>query len=405
MKRLASRVLLACAIAWACLAPALAASGSGGTNTTTSTTDTVNRDQGTINAGSIFEGRVTVSGALSAALVYSWGQLKVSRDVLEQLRGSLSPSSVAAINDFYATACSSLPSNLELLTASGSVAYANPYLYYSTSGDVNATGFEGATTFQGADVLGIESHVVGGRTAAWNPAPTTATRYLVPLAATATRTSTSTHDVRVGEFVLGTDTEVRTTTTRYTGQAEVTVYEVSGSKYVSPLVLDLAGQGRLEASGGDWLPHATRFDRKRVALFDFYANGFEVMMEWVGPQDGLLLEPHADGTVDGSCLFGTTGGFLNGFDKLATRDLNHDGVISGHELDGLQVWQDRNGNARIDEGELRSVKALGITEISLRHSNYRSTFVMNGGRRVMWDWWPTALELKKVRVAQDPSRR
>jgi hypothetical protein len=135
-----------------------------------------------------------------------------------------------------------------------------------------------------------------------------------------------------------------------------------------------------------------------VAVFDFNANGFEVMMEWVGPGDGLLVEPKLDGSVDGSCLFGTTGGYASGFEKLAARDANHDSKLTGHELEGLNVWQDRNGNARVDEGELRSVTALGITEIHLDHISYRSTFVMNGATRVMWDWWPTALNLKRVRI-------
>lgn len=405
MKRLGLYALLVGVIAWASLAPGFAASGSGGTNTTTQTTDTVNRDQGTIRAGTIYEGQVSVSGALNASLLYSWGQLKVSREVLEQLRGSISGTSVTAINEFFTSACASLPSNLELLTASGSVGYANPYLYYTSSGDVSATGFENPTAFNGADVLGIESRVVGGRTASWNPSPTTSASYLVPIGASATSTSTTSRDVRVGDFVLGTNTEVRTTTTNYSGNAEVTVYQVSGSKYVSPLVLDMSGQGRLEASNGDWLPHPARFDRKRVALFDFHANGFEVMMEWVGPNDGLLVEPRADGSVDGSCLFGTTGGYLNGFDKLTVRDASRDGVISGRELDGLCVWQDRNSNGRVDEGEVRTVRSLCITEISLRHANFRSTFVINGGRRVMWDWWPTAMELKKVRLAQGSQAR
>ncbi|MHB2019026.1 MAG: hypothetical protein ACYCW6_18925, partial [Candidatus Xenobia bacterium] len=128
---------------------------------------------------------------------------------------------------------------------------------------------------------------------------------------------------------------------------------------------------------------------------DFYDNGFPLLMEWIGPHDGLLVEPKVDGSVDGSCLFGSQGGWSNGYEKLSMRDANHDGKLTGDELKGLAVWVDANGNGQADPGELKTLDELGITEIDLQHVGFRSSFVMNGKKHTMWDWWPSALEVRK----------
>ncbi|HXE72977.1 MAG TPA: hypothetical protein VNO81_09980 [Candidatus Nitrosotenuis sp.] len=170
--------------------------------------------------------------------------------------------------------------------------------------------------------------------------------------------------------------------------------------YVSPLVLNLDGSGKLQASGGQWQPHQ-QMHTERLALFDFFGTGEVMMMEWVGPQDGLLCVPKPDGTVDGTCLFGIANGYDNGYEELAaTRDRNKDGKVSGAELEGLYVWQDANGNAVAGASELKTVQELGITEISVRHTNYKSTFVRNGQSYAMWDWWPNVKALKRMRPPQ-----
>ncbi|MGI5845111.1 MAG: hypothetical protein ACOX9B_13175 [Candidatus Xenobium sp.] len=172
-------------------------------------------------------------------------------------------------------------------------------------------------------------------------------------------------------------------------------YEVIERGSVSPIVLDLDGDGKLQASAGKWQPHESSFDKTRVALFDFNANGFPVLTEWVGPQDGLLLRSHADGSVDGSCLFGTFGGFANGYEALKALDVDGNGNLEGSELQGLKVWQDANGNAIIDAGELLSLDELGITSISTNHDSLRGTFVRNGKTARTFDWWPSVIELRK----------
>ncbi len=177
-------------------------------------------------------------------------------------------------------------------------------------------------------------------------------------------------------------------------QKNTDIYNLAIIKSVSPIVLDVSGSGKLQASKGQYLPHEG-VDLKNTIIADFYGDGFEIAMEWVGPQDGLLVAPKADGTVDMSCLFGTAGGYDNGFEKLSLyADAN--GIVKGDALSSLAVWQDTNGNGIADAGEVKSCKELGITSISANHKMFVSSFEMNGKTQKMWDWWPSATEVTKI---------
>lgn len=187
-----------------------------------------------------------------------------------------------------------------------------------------------------------------------------------------------------------------------------TIYELIevrknwGGKSASPIILDLDGNGKPDVADGEWKPHADKFDASRTAMFDINGTGKKVLTEWVGPNDGLLVQPDKDGKVtSGNQLFGTAGGNADGYEKLQKLDAElHGGVARGYldeqdfeTLDkqgkGLKVWQDKNTNAETDAGELKSLKELGITRISTTHKNYQSSFVINGQERKTWDWWPT----------------
>ncbi len=175
---------------------------------------------------------------------------------------------------------------------------------------------------------------------------------------------------------------------------KVVIHSITATKKVSPLVLDMTGSGKLEASNGQYLPHSD-VDFKNTIVADFYGDGFEIAMEWVGPNDGLLVAPKADGTVDMSCLFGTAGGYDTGYEKLSLyADAN--GIVKGDVLKGLAVWQDKNGNGIADAGEVTSCTELGITSINAKHKAFVSSFEMNGKTQKMWDWWPSAAELRVV---------
>ncbi|MBR0519408.1 hypothetical protein IJJ97_06425, partial [bacterium] len=145
---------------------------------------------------------------------------------------------------------------------------------------------------------------------------------------------------------------------------ETSIYFQSGQKYISPLVLDITGNGQLQASNGQNMPGHDAVKEGNI-ICDFFGDGFEIAMEWVGPQDGLLVAPKADGSVDMSCLFGTAGGYENGYEKLSLYDKNGDMKVNGEELNDLAIWQDANGNGIADAGEVKSVKSLGITSINV----------------------------------------
>jgi hypothetical protein len=175
------------------------------------------------------------------------------------------------------------------------------------------------------------------------------------------------------------------------------IYNICGDSYISPIVLDMDGDGEISASGGNWLPHPRKVDLQSMRLFDINGNGFSCLMEWVGKGDGLLVEPKEDGTVDGSCLFGTNGGYDSGFEKLSLRDKNKDCKLNAAELKGLFVWQDANSNAKVDDGELNSVESLKITTIGTRFKQgYVGYFVQDYEMKTLWDWWPNYVDLMKM---------
>jgi len=217
---------------------------------------------------------------------------------------------------------------------------------------------------------------------------------------TATNVNTNTHTETTVQPTSNTNTITTITTVSHYDvvhmhNVQYTTYE---SLFISPIVLDLSGTGVLDASGGNWLPH-NGIKGSRMAMFDIHANEMDVPMEWVGPNAGLLCQPKADGSIDGNCLFGTSDGYANGFEKLRVRDTNGDGVLTGAELNGLLVWVDENGNGKAERSELRTLASLGVTSLSTRHNNFKSTFAMKGKNQTMWDWWPTALNTRLTKVS------
>ncbi|MBQ7568305.1 hypothetical protein IJT17_05810 [bacterium] len=185
---------------------------------------------------------------------------------------------------------------------------------------------------------------------------------------------------------------------RYYHYETTTVYQVNTSGTISPIILDLDGDGKIQASNGRYLPHEGDFSRQAV-MFDFYGNGFPVACEWVGSNDGLLCRPNEDGSVYGTNLFGTANGYSNGYDELASLDGNGDGRLEGAELDGLMVWRDANCNGIADAGELTSLADLGITSIGTSHNNMVGSFVRQGKAYKSFDWWPSIVDCRKVNVA------
>ena len=176
------------------------------------------------------------------------------------------------------------------------------------------------------------------------------------------------------------------------------LYELPGAqKYVSPLVLDLDGDGRLTASRGLWQPHPARLTGPYVA-FDLDGDGFKDITEWIGAGEGLLTT--SPNPTSGRDLLGTAGGWPDGFAHLAAVfDLDHNGRVEGAELNGLYAWSDANTNGLADPGEVASVAGMGIVWIASTHAgDFSSSYQMAdiGQPRRMFDWWPNyALALQR----------
>lgn len=173
------------------------------------------------------------------------------------------------------------------------------------------------------------------------------------------------------------------------------VFELNAFGVQTPIVLDMDGDKRLQASAGKWLPHSTIQKDERVA-FDINGDGFAEIIEWVGPNDGLLVQ-YDGGEINGHHLFGDAGGYAHGFEKLSLLDKDNNGVLEGQELETLSVWQDANGNAKADEGEVVSVKELNITSIGVKHNLFTSSFTQNGKEKMLWDWHPAVHIAKKIK--------
>lgn len=185
------------------------------------------------------------------------------------------------------------------------------------------------------------------------------------------------------------------TTTNYN---QIAVWQISTLRTISPLLLDMDGDGAIQASGGEWLPHQ-KTHKERMAFFDFHGDKFPVLMEWPGPKDGILCQPKQDGSIDGTRLFGTATGFKDGYEALRVKDGNADGKINGAELSGLAVWTDANSDARPQSGEVKSLADHRVTELSLKHKKYVAAFQRDGKSYRMFDWWPQTFELNRVRIA------
>jgi len=137
---------------------------------------------------------------------------------------------------------------------------------------------------------------------------------------------------------------------------------------IDPLVLDLNGDGIKTSSLAD-----------SNAMFDLDGDKFAEKTGWISKDDGLLaIDRNNNSRIDDiSELFGNKDK-ANGFETLHEFDSNKDGVVNANDtlFSQLKVWQDKNGNALVDEGELKGLTDVGIKDINL---NYRNTNTENNG--------------------------
>ncbi|AHN28798.1 Alkaline phosphatase [Snodgrassella alvi wkB2] len=133
----------------------------------------------------------------------------------------------------------------------------------------------------------------------------------------------------------------------------------------SPIIIDMNGDGVKTTAQG------------KHTYFDHDGNGFAENTGWVDSNDALLvLDCNQNGLIDdGKELFGSNTLLSsgkkaqNGFEALAEFDENRDGVIDTADSvwSRLQLWQDKNQNGLVDEGELLSLSNTQITAIGLNY--------------------------------------
>ena len=188
-------------------------------------------------------------------------------------------------------------------------------------------------------------------------------------------------------------TNVYTTNVRY--QVVARVYDYS------PLILDINKDELVDTARNEWMPHAPNFYSEYALKFDISGDGVADHTEWTAPgqRDGLLCMPENGKVETALQLFGTAGGYKDGFEKLAiVCDTDNNGVVEGKELEGLYLWFDTNHNAKCDKGELKTLAECGVTKLSTKHKNFVGSYIdANGNDLAMWDWWPAAKEIRKYR--------
>jgi hypothetical protein len=190
------------------------------------------------------------------------------------------------------------------------------------------------------------------------------------------------------------------------GQASVgecCIVENDSSKVISPIIVDMTSAGAPDLMAG---PNAWSKDRKpTTGVLDHYRvfemiKGTPDLWEWVGPNAGILVSGKPSvvpqGRLSGQDLFGTSTwgrAWENGYQPLATLDLNKDGELSGQELSGLYVWRDLNGDAVADPGEVEAAFKRFLWIRVTPEKSGTDRWLKKGARLKTgeivqtWDWW------------------
>ena len=140
-------------------------------------------------------------------------------------------------------------------------------------------------------------------------------------------------------------------------------------------------------------------DPYAAMTFDLDGSGLPRQWGWITPKAAwLVFDPDGRGKItSGLQMFGNVTFWIfwrDGYEALGSLDDNHDGVLSGDELRGMALWQDRNSNGICDPGEVRPVSDWGITAISCAGERHptgiswspKGVVFTNGESRPTYDW-------------------
>jgi hypothetical protein len=158
---------------------------------------------------------------------------------------------------------------------------------------------------------------------------------------------------------------------------------------VTPIFIPLAATARFDEL----------VDENASVGFDLDGSGLRRQWAWLTPKAGwLVFDPDKTGRIDSALkMFGNVTFWIfwrDGYAALSALDDNGDDILSGPELRGLAIWNDRNCDGVSDPGEVIPVEELGIQSIScrsqaddtgMRWSPQGVTFT-NGLSRATYDW-------------------
>jgi len=157
---------------------------------------------------------------------------------------------------------------------------------------------------------------------------------------------------------------------------------------ISPIALDLDNKGRIQRVHGNF-------------EVDLNNDGIkEALSQWFAPTAGILVTGDAEGQITGQQLFGNVPGmYSDGFDELATLDINKDGQLNNNELDGLAIWNDLNSDTMVDDGELSSLEDHQIISLALNHYKFMARAAKSNGKSILIEdvWLPYAPMAAMVR--------
>ncbi|VVM19289.1 Alkaline phosphatase (EC [uncultured Gammaproteobacteria bacterium] len=140
--------------------------------------------------------------------------------------------------------------------------------------------------------------------------------------------------------------------------------------------------------------------------FDHDNNSFAEQSGWVGKDDGLLVfDKNNNGKIDdGSELFGNNtilsngNKAANGFEALKDLDSNNDGKIDNQDtnFNNLKIWQDKNSDGKLDEGELLSLAQAGVKSLNTNYNNSNEVDANNNAHKQQGSFTTTAGTTNKM---------
>ena len=141
-------------------------------------------------------------------------------------------------------------------------------------------------------------------------------------------------------------------------QANAVFAEAGAASLVDPLIIDLSGNG---IALNSW--------QVSSALFDLNGDGSKENTGWTkanGDDVFLVIDKNSNGNIDNvNEMFGNPS--VNGFAELSKYDSNKDNLINATDTQFslLKLWNDKDADGTVDAGEMTTLSANKVTEISL----------------------------------------